>query len=163
MRDLVYYQKIDKCKQKYRWNFFLLNCIEIYWRNNFSLCLSIYTDGNFLSVYTSDITMGKEWMRKKNTCHAYWRFCWRNKLVVNIYRYILQQYLSFNLASEPTSPSPPFLLLPPLFFSTNNNRNPPPLFLSRIKLSSLQIRPPQHSVCQHPCSGSIVFRILHIK
>jgi len=118
----------------------------------------------FLSVYTSGITMGKEGMRKKKKL-----FMLIDGIADEIDLSLISigisfsNILSYNLASEPISPSPPFLLPFPLFFSTNINRNPHPLFFSRIKLPSLQIWPLQHSVSQHSCSGLIVFRILHIK
>jgi len=43
-----------------------INCSEIYRQNSFSLCSSVYTDDNFLSVYTEGITMRKEGIKKRN-------------------------------------------------------------------------------------------------
>jgi hypothetical protein len=43
-----HYLKIDKYKQKYRGNIFI------------GKCLTDFTDGNILSVYTEGITVGKK-------------------------------------------------------------------------------------------------------
>ena len=59
-----HYQKIDKYKQKYRWNIFV------------GKFLRDFTDGNIPSVYNDGITVGKKFktkQKKKMTCNFYRR------------------------------------------------------------------------------------------
>jgi len=142
----------------------LVNYSEIYWQNISLLFPLVYTNKKFTLVFTKGITVWNDVIKKEEK--------WCVIIIDGITKEICLSIILVNGSidnievitwqTNPPSPLPHsffffflFLLLL-LYYSIENNIQHP-YISSQIKLPSSQIWLPQHSVCQHPCSSSILF------